>query len=93
MPDKQEIDRKMVVLPEMPVKTPCEQEECIEEEIFIRSLPELPELCKAEANIHEDDIQLETLKVNTTEISELPRKTEVEIHVGLHLSHQTGKTV
>ena len=58
--DKQEIDREMVVLPEMPVNTSCEQEECIEEEIFIRSLPELPELCNAEASIHEDDIQLET---------------------------------
>ena len=79
LPDKQEIDREMVVLPEMPVKTSCEQEECTREEIFIRSLPELPELCKAEASIHEDDIQLETPKVNTTEICELPRKTELEI--------------
>ena len=61
--DKQETDREMVVLPKMPVKTSCGQEECIEEEIFIRSLPEL---CKAEASIHEDDIQLETPKVNTT---------------------------
>ena len=69
----------MVVLPKMPVKTSCEQEECIEEEIFIRSLPELPEFCKAEASIHEDDIQLETPKVNTTEICKLPRKTELEI--------------
>ena len=57
----------------------CEQEEFTKEEICIRSLPELPELCKAEASIHEDDIQLETPKVNTTEISELPRNTELEI--------------
>ena len=41
LPDKQEIDREMVVLPKMPVRIACEQEECIEEEIFIRSLPEL----------------------------------------------------
>ena len=79
LPDKQETDRKIVVLPELPVKTSCEQEECIEEDIFIRSLPELPELCKAEVSIHEDDIQLETPKVNRTEINELPRKTELEI--------------
>ena len=65
LPDKQDIDREMVVLPEMPVKTSCEQEECIEEEIFIRSLSEL---CKVGASIHKDDIQLETPKVNTTEI-------------------------
>ena len=79
LPDKQEIDREMVVLPKMPIKTSCEQEECIEEEISIISLPELPELCKAEASIHEDDIQLQTPKVNTTEICALPRKTELEI--------------
>ena len=49
----------------------CKEEECIEEDIFIRSLPEL---CKAQESIHKDDIQLETPKVNTTEISELPRE-------------------
>ena len=38
LPDKQEIDREMVVLPKIPVRMACEQEECIEEEIFIRSL-------------------------------------------------------
>ena len=35
LPDKQEIDREMVVLPEMPVRTACKQEECIEEEILL----------------------------------------------------------
>ena len=30
LPDKQEIDRKIVVLSEMPVETSCEQEECVE---------------------------------------------------------------
>ena len=74
LPDKQEIDKEMVVLPKMPVRMTCEQEECIEEEIFIRSLPELPELSKAQESIHKDDIQLETPKVNTTEISEFPRE-------------------
>ena len=29
--------------------------------------------------MHEDDIQLETPKVNATEIGELPRKTELEM--------------
>ena len=33
LPDEQEIDRKMVELPEMPVRTVCEQEECVYEEI------------------------------------------------------------
>ena len=84
MPDKQEIDRKMVVLPEMPVRTACEQEECIEEEIFVRSLPELPELpelCKAQKGIHKDDIQLEITEVNTTEICKLPREIKLEIPI------------
>ena len=30
LPDKQEIDREMVVLPGMLVKTSCKQEECVE---------------------------------------------------------------
>ena len=81
LPNKQEIDREMVVLPEMPVKKSCEQEECIEEEIFIRSLPKFPELCKAEASIHKDDIQLETPKVNMTKISELPREIKLKIPI------------
>ena len=62
----------------MPVRTACEQEECIEEEIFIRSLPEL---CKAQKGIHKDDILLEIPKVNTTEISELPREIKLEIPI------------
>ena len=78
LPDKQEIDREMVVLPKMPVRTACEQEECIEEEIFIRSLPEL---CKAQETIHKDDIQLEMPKVNTTEISELSREIKLEMPI------------
>ena len=53
------IDRKLVNPPEISVRMACEQEECIEEEIFIRSLPELQELCKAQESIHKDDIQLE----------------------------------
>ena len=69
------IDRKLVDPPEISVKMACEQEECIEEEIFIKSLPEL---CKAQESIHKDDIQLETPKVNTTEISELPREIKLE---------------
>ena len=71
------IDRKVVELsdeqklerytsPEISVRIACEEEECIEEDIFIRSLPEL---CKAQESIHKDDIQLETPKVNTTEIA------------------------
>ena len=30
LPNKQEIDREMVVWPNMPVETSCEQEECVE---------------------------------------------------------------
>ena len=30
LPDKQEIDREIVVLPNMPEKTSCEHEECVE---------------------------------------------------------------
>ena len=68
----------MVVLPEMPVRMACEQEECLEEEIFIRSLPEL---CIAQKGGHKDGIQLETPKVNTMEVSELPREIKLEIPI------------
>ena len=78
LPDKQEIDREIVVLPEIPVRTDCEQGECIEEEIFDRSLPELR---KAQESIHKDDIQLETPKGNTIEISELPREIKLEMPI------------
>ena len=81
LPDKQEIDIKMLDLPKMLVKISCEQEECIEEDIFIRSLSELPELCKAKASMHEDGIQLETPKLNTTEVSELPREIKLEMSI------------
>ena len=35
LPDKQEIDREMVVVPKMPMRTACEQEECIEEKFSL----------------------------------------------------------
>ena len=73
------IDRKLVDPPEISMRMACEEEEFTKEEIYNRSLPELPELCKAQESIHKDDIQLETPKVNTTEISKLPRKIKLEI--------------
>ena len=41
LPDKQELDREMVVWPDMPVETPYEQEECVEMKTCNMSLPEL----------------------------------------------------
>ena len=76
LPDKQEIER--CVSPEISVRMACKQEEFTKEEICNRSLPELPELCKAQESIHKDDIQLETPKVNTMEVSELPREIKLE---------------
>ena len=95
LPDKQEIDREIVVSPNMPVKTACEQEECIEEEIFIRSLPEMTELCKTQECVHKDGVQLEIPKVNTTEISGLPREIKLEksIEKGKSKLHTKWKKV
>ena len=75
------IDRKLVDPPEISVRMACEQEEFIKEEICNRSLSELPELYRAQKSIYKDDIQLETPKVNATEISELPRKIKLEIPI------------
>ena len=74
--NEQEIER--CTSQEMSVKMACEQEEFMKEEICNRSLPELPELYKAQDSIHKDDIQLETPKVNTMEISALPREIKLE---------------
>ena len=41
LPDKQEIERETVGLPEMPVRIAYEQEECIEQDICDRSLPKM----------------------------------------------------
>ena len=65
MPDKQEIDKEMVVLSEMPVKTSCEQEECVEMKTCDMSLPELFE---AEESVHTDEIELEMPKINEVEV-------------------------
>ena len=76
LPDKQEIewciDREMVGLPEMPVRIAYEQEECIEE-ICDRSLPKM---YRVEESVHKDEIWLERPKINTVEISELPREVK-----------------
>ena len=82
LPDKQEIER--CVLPEISVRMACKQEECIEKEIFDRSLPEL---CKPQDSIHKDDIQLETPRVYTMEVSELPR----EIKLGKSIEQSKSK--
>ena len=79
LPDKQEIER--CVSPEISVRMACEQEEFTKEEIFDRSLTELPELYKAQESIHKDDIQLETPREHTMEVSELPREIKLEIPI------------
>ena len=54
LPNKQEIDREMVVLPKMPVKTSCGQEECLEMKTCNMSLPEL---FRAEKSVHTDEME------------------------------------
>ena len=79
LPNKQEMKR--CVSPEISVRMACKQEEFTKEEICNRSLSELPELYKAQYSIHKDDIQLETPRVNTMEVSELPRKIKLGIPI------------
>ena len=59
----------------MPVRTACEQEEFVEEEICDMSLAKS---FKAKESVHKDEIELEIPEINTTEISELPRKIRLE---------------
>ena len=72
LPDKQELER--CVSPEISVRIACEQEEFIKEEVCNRLLPELPELYRAQESVYKDEVQQETPKINTVEISALPRE-------------------
>ena len=78
LPSKHEIDREMVVLPEMPVKTSCEQEECVEMKIY--------NMFKAEENVHIDKMELEKPEINLMEIKELSREIKLEKPIELDKS-------
>ena len=83
MPCKQERDREMVVLPQMHVKTFCEQEECVEMKTCDMSLPEL---FKAEEGVHTDEMELEKPEINAVETKELPREIKLEKPIELDKS-------
>ena len=78
LPDKQEIDREIVVWPNMPVETSYEQEECVEMRTCNVSLPKL---FKAKESIHTNEIELEMPKINKVEVRELPREIKLEIPI------------
>ena len=65
--------------PEMTVRIVYEEEKCIQEEIFNRSLPKLPKLYRVEKGIHKDEIKLEIPEINTIEISELTREIKLKM--------------
>ena len=75
MPDKQEIDREMVVWSDMPVETSCEQEECVEMKPCDVSLPKL---FKSKESVHTDEIELEVSKINEVKVKEVPRIIKLE---------------
>ena len=61
----------------MSVKIAYEQEECIEEGICHRFLPEI---YRAEESVHKDEIKLEIPETNAVEISEFPREIVRNAH-------------
>ena len=73
----------MVVLPKMPEKTSCEQEECVEMKTCDMSLPNL---FKAKESIHTDEKELEIPEINEVEIKELPREIKLEKPIELDKS-------
>ena len=75
LPDKQEVDREMVVWPDMPVETFCEQEECVEMKTCDVSLAKL---FKSEESVHTNEIELAMPKINEVEVKELPRIIKLE---------------
>ena len=55
----------MVVWPNMPVETSCEQEQCVEMKTCNVSLPKL---FKSEESVHTNEIELEMPKINEVEV-------------------------
>ena len=84
--DKQEINKEMVVLPNMPEETSCEQEECVEMKTCNMSLPEL---FKAKQSVHTDEKELEVPEIKEVERKELPREIKLEKPIELDKSKYT----
>ena len=78
LPRKQEIDREMVVWPNMSVETSYEQEICVEMKTCNMSLPEL---FKAKESVHTDEAELEMPKINEVEVKELPREVKLDMAI------------
>ena len=73
----------MVVLPDMPEKTSCEQEESVEMKTCDMSLPNW---FKAKESVHADEKELEVPEINKVEIKELPREMKLEKPIELDKS-------
>ena len=86
--DKQEIDKEMVVLPDMPEKISCEQEKCVEMKTCNMSLPNL---FKAKGSVHTDQKELEVPEINDVEIKEFPREIKLEKPIELDESKMHPK--
>ena len=78
LPSKQEIDREMVVWPNMSVETSCEQEECVEMKTCDMSLPKS---FKAKESVHTKEIEFEMPKIYEVEVRELPREIKLEVPI------------
>ena len=78
LPNKQQVDREMVVWPNMSVETSYGQEECAEMETCNMSLPGL---FKAKESVHVNEVELGVNKVDEVEIRELPREVKLEIPI------------
>ena len=76
LPDKQEINRQLIVLSKMPVKTSCEQYECVEMKTCDISLPKL---FTVEESVHTDEIELKMPKINAVGKKGLPREVKLEM--------------
>ena len=78
LPNKQEIDREMVVWPNMSVETSYEQEKCVDMKTCDMSLPKV---FKAKESVHINEVDLGVTKVDEVEIRELPREVKLEIPI------------
>ena len=73
----------------MPVRTACEQEEYVEEEIYDMSLPTS---FKAKESVPKDEIELQIPEMIAIEITELPKEVNLEMPI-MQIESETMQNV
>ena len=78
------VHSQLVEVPDKSIRVIEEQEESINEEKVMKEEIRdiiLSEMCSTDEKIHTDELKLETPKINTAEISEMPSEIKLEMSI------------